>query len=211
LLLLLLLLLLSLLLLLLPKLHARVGAWCQRWEGGGPWTNHGARLEGLQVAGEEGRLEASARTALDDTAVGWQLVVVVATGAEEDGLASARLVGSLLGSGAGELELVAELGAHHWRSGRLEEVLGSRALGRGHHWELVGHLISIVTAPWSTSVPLVPMRPTSERWAPPMMLPLPSSLSLSSSPTVGKVSLTPSEWTGGLIMRKVVGRWLSRS
>ena len=27
------------------------------------------------------------------------------------------------------------------------------------------HLISIVTAPWSTSVPLVPMRPTSERWA----------------------------------------------
>ena len=139
-LLLLLLLLLSLLLLLLPKLHARVGAWCQRWEGGGPWTNHGARLEGLQVAGEEGRLEASARTALDDTAVGRQLVVVVATGAEEDGLASARLVGSLLGSGAGELELVAELGAHHWRSGRLEEVLGSRALGRGHHWELVGHL-----------------------------------------------------------------------
>merc|ERR1719346_951888 len=72
----LLLLLLSLLLLLLPKLHPRVGAWCQRWEGGGPWTNHGARLEGLQVAGEEGRLEASARTALDDTAVGRQLVVV---------------------------------------------------------------------------------------------------------------------------------------
>ena len=91
------------------------------------------------MAGEEGRLEASARTALDDAAVGRQLVVV-ATRAEEDGLASARLVGSLLGSGAGELELVAELGAHHWRSGRLEEVLGSRALGRGHHWELVGHL-----------------------------------------------------------------------
>ena len=66
--------------------------------------------------------------------------MVVATRAEEDGLASARLVGSLLGSGAGELELVAELGAHHWRSGRLEEVLGSRTLGRGHHWELVGHL-----------------------------------------------------------------------
>ena len=81
-----------LLLLLLTKLHTRMGAGCQRGEGGGPRANHSSWLEGLQVAGKEGRLQ-TPRSPLDNAAVGRQLVVP--TRSQKDGLASSRLVGGL--------------------------------------------------------------------------------------------------------------------
>ena len=91
-LLLLLLLSLLLLLLLLTKRHTRMGAGCQRGEGGGSRTNHSSWLERLQVPGKEGRLQ-TCRSPLDNAAVGRQLVV--APRSQKDGLASSRLVGGL--------------------------------------------------------------------------------------------------------------------
>jgi len=69
---------------------------------------------------------------------------------------------------------VAELGSDHGGRGRLKEVLGRRTLGRRHHWELVGHLISVMASPRSTSVSLVSMRSPSQRGASPVVLPLSS-------------------------------------
>ena len=55
----------------LPELlHAGVVAGLEGREGGGAGADHGSRLEGLEVAGEEGRLEGPARAPRHHAAVG---------------------------------------------------------------------------------------------------------------------------------------------
>ena len=123
----------------LPKLDPVVVGRRQGREGGGAGANQAPRLEGLQVAGEEGWLEAP-RAPLDHAAVGGQLVVAPRT--QEDGLAGAGLRGAL-GPRGTILELVAgQRPPHHGGARALQEVLGGRAGGRGagHHRELVWHL-----------------------------------------------------------------------
>lgn len=168
-----------------PELHPSVRAGAQWGEGGGPGTDHGSLVYGLEVSCEEGRLETPGAP-LDNTAVGWQLVVTPRS--QEDGLPSPGLVVGTLGySGPRELELVAELGPQHGRvgpGGLQEVVLGGRSLGWGarHHGKLVWNLLLVLTRPGHpVSLPQVPVRPPGQGWAPPLMLPVSRSL----SPTIG--------------------------
>ena len=105
----------------LPKLvHAGVLAGLEGREGGGAGANHGSWLEGLQVAGEEGRLQGPAGAARHHAAVGRELVRAART--KEDGLASSGLLGAL----QRPPKAMAELGPQHAGMGArsLEQVLG---------------------------------------------------------------------------------------